>query len=73
MSFRQNDHHISVDETEIFELTIENDWSQNFYIKDFNDLSGRKVLHLVDAETGEDCLIWADQITHIKKLGDDAS
>lgn len=73
MSFKQDGHHISVNGSEIFQLTFENDWSQNFYIKDFNDLSGRKVLHLVDVETGEESLMWADRITHIEKIGDDAS
>jgi hypothetical protein len=49
-------------------ITVENDWSQVFYVKDFNELSGRNVLHLVDVETGEECLIWAERITSIKKV-----
>lgn len=49
-------------------ITIEDDWSQVFYIKDFNELSGRNVLHLVDVETGEEFLMWAERITNIQKL-----
>lgn len=53
-------------------VTIEEDWSQVFYIKDFNELSERNVVHLVDVETGEDCLMWAERITNIKKVEADA-
>lgn len=49
-------------------ITIDDDWSQVFYVKDFNELSGRNVLHLVDVETGEECLMWAERITHIQKV-----
>ena len=49
-------------------ITVENDWSQVFYVKDFNELSGRNVLHLVDVETGEEILMWAERITHIQKV-----
>lgn len=64
-------HYIGCDDKVL--ITVENDWSQVFYVKDFNELSGRNVLHLVDAETNEECLMWAERITNIKKVEDDPS
>ena len=49
-------------------ITIDGDWSQVFFVKDFNELSGRNVLLLEDVETGEECLMWAERITSIKKV-----
>lgn len=67
-SYCVGNKHESVLSNDKFLITVENDWSQVFYLKDFNEISGRNVLHLVDVETGEECLMWAERITSIKKV-----
>jgi hypothetical protein len=58
-------HSDSVAETDVLQIVLDGDFSCNYFLKDFALLSGKHVVHLVEVESGEDCLVWVERITSI--------